>query len=69
MAIFLIISIIPTLAFAELIDSPRKQIQKEIAPTDVFCKYGFTLMIKGSGTAACVKPSTATKLENDGWES
>ncbi len=49
------------------IDSPRKQMAKGIAAEDVTCKTGFTLMIRISGDAACVTPSTAEKLQMAGW--
>ncbi len=34
---------------------------------DVVCKEGMALMKRSSGTAACVKSSTAMKLEKAGW--
>ncbi|MDH3676894.1 MAG: haloalkane dehalogenase [Nitrosopumilus sp.] len=53
--------------FGGNIDSPRKQMAMGTAAEDVLCKAGFDLMLRSSGTAACVKPSTAIKLENSGW--
>ena len=50
-----------------LINSPKKQMQNGAAAEDVVCKSGFTLMKKYAGTAACVTPSTAMKLEKAGW--
>ncbi len=50
-----------------LINSPKKQMQNGTAAEDVVCKSGFTLMKKYAGTAACVTPSTAMKLEKAGW--
>ncbi len=52
---------------SSLSDSPRKQMANGIAAEDVICKSGLTLMIRNSGSAACVKPSTAEKLANAGW--
>jgi hypothetical protein len=49
------------------ISSPRKQMQNGIAAQDVVCKSGLALMIRSSGDAACVTPSTAEKLANAGW--
>ena len=49
------------------IDSPKKQMQSGVDAENVVCKSGFTLMKKYSGTAACVAPSTAAKLESAGW--
>jgi len=47
--------------------SPKKQMKNGVAAEDVVCKSGFTLMIRISGDAACVTPTTAEKLTNAGW--
>ena len=65
--LILSIGIIPVISFAESIDSPRKQMDAGITAEDVVCKSGFTLMIRISGDAACVTPTTAEKLTNAGW--
>ncbi len=65
--LILSIGIIPVISFAENIDSPRKQMTNGITAEDVVCKSGFTLMIRISGDAACVTPTTAEKLTNAGW--
>ncbi len=52
---------------SSLSNSPRKQMQNGIAAKDVVCKSGLTLMIRSSGDAVCVKPSTAKKLIERGW--
>ena len=59
--LILSIGITPAISFGE-IDSPRKQMANGIAPEDVVCKSGLTLMIRTSGDAACVKPTSAEKL-------
>ena len=56
-----------SVVFGSSIDSPRKQMAMGIVAEDVVCKTGYDLMLRSSGTAACVKPSTAMKLENSGW--
>jgi len=56
-----------SMVFGASIDSPRKQMAIGIAAEDVVCKAGYDLMLRFSGTAACVKPSTAMKLENSDW--
>jgi haloalkane dehalogenase len=56
-----------SVVFGASIDSPRKQMAMGTAAEDVVCKAGYDLMLRSSGTAACVKPSTAMKLENSGW--
>jgi len=65
--LILSIGIIPAISFGEMIDSPRKQMKNGIASEDVVCKSGFTLMLRPSGSAVCVKPSTAEKLDLLGW--
>lgn len=65
--LILSIGITPAISFGEMIDSPRKQMKNGIAVEDVVCKSGFTLMLRTSGSAACVKPSTAEKLDLMGW--
>jgi hypothetical protein len=65
--LILSIGIIPVISFAESIDSPRKQMESGVIAEDVVCKSGFTLMIRISGDAACVTPTTAEKLTNSGW--
>jgi endonuclease YncB( thermonuclease family) len=52
---------------SSLSNSPRKQMQNGIAAKDVVCKSGLTLMIRSSGDAVCVKPSTAEKLTTAGF--
>lgn len=61
------IGITPTLSFSDSIDSPRKQVANGATPESVICKAEFTLMIRLTGDAACVKPSTAEKLSNANW--
>jgi len=65
--LILSLGIIPVISFAENIDSPRKQMESGITAGDVVCNSGFTLMIRISGDAACVTPTTAEKLTNAGW--
>jgi len=50
-----------------MIDSPRKQMEIGVAITDIECKTGLTLMEKYTGSAACVKSTTAEKLEKAKW--
>lgn len=65
--LILSIGVVPAISFAENMDSPRKQMANGIAAENVVCKSDFTLMIRSSGDAACVTPTTAEKLENAGW--
>lgn len=47
--------------------SPKKQMANGVSAEDVACKGGYTLMIRMGGNAACVTPSTASKLSTAGW--
>ena len=49
------------------VDPPLKQIAQGIAPEDITCNEGLTLLIKHNGSPACVKPDTAEILEERGW--
>lgn len=56
------------LVLGTTINSPKKQMVEGIAAEDVICNSGLTLMLKSSSEiAACVKPSTAMKLQDKGW--
>ncbi len=65
--LILSIGVVPAITFAENIDSPRKQMANGISAENVVCKSDFTLMIRSTGDAACVTPTTAEKLESAGW--
>ena len=47
--------------------APKKQMANGVSAEDVICKGGYTLMIRMGGDAACVTPSTASKLNSAGW--
>jgi len=65
--LILSIGIVPVISFAENMDSPRKQMANGVSVENVVCKLNFTLMIRISGDAACVTPTTAEKLVTAGW--
>jgi len=67
--VFLVISIgiSPILSYSATLDSPLKQMKNGSNSEDVICKSNFTLMIRNTGNAACVYPTTAEKLANAGW--
>lgn len=48
-------------------ESPRKQMKRGIAAEDVTCKAGLSLVIRNNGFPACVKSTTAEKLESKGF--
>jgi len=54
-------------SFGDL-ESPKKQIKFGVSPEKVTCDEGLVLMIRPSGMPACVKPTTAEKLEERGWK-
>lgn len=47
-------------------ESPKKQMQRGVALEDITCKAGLSLVIRSNGFAACVKSTTAEKLEKIG---
>ncbi len=65
--LILSIGLMPAMSFADPLKSPRQQMNDGVMAEDVICKGGFTLMIRMSGDAACVTPSTASKLSSAGW--
>ena len=54
------------LVFGKTIDSPKKQLERGVAPKDIICKSGRTLAIIFTNVPVCLKPSTALKLEKSG---
>lgn len=48
--------------------SPLQQVKSGVAPKDVQCKQGFTLIIKAEdGSPACVDPTVSQILLQRGW--
>ena len=48
--------------------SPLKQMQSGVSAKDVLCNEGLELIFKvNDGSAACVMPSTVSKLIERGW--
>ena len=66
---FVLIGTMMTSVYADhhMVMSPKKQMANGVSAEDVICKGGYTLMIRMSGDAACVTPSTASKLSAAGW--
>ena len=52
---------------SEKIDSPKKQMARGVEPSEILCKEGRVLIIKHNGSPACVKSSTAIKLEEQAY--
>ena len=47
--------------------SPKQQVANGVSAEEVQCNVGLQLMIKYSGEAACVKPSSASRLAAADW--
>lgn len=59
--------VVTSTVYADVI-SPKKQVQLKITSTKITCKQGLVKVIKATDDSpACVKPSTAEKLEKLGW--
>jgi len=48
------------------VESPKKQIKRGVPIEDITCKTGLSLVIRTNGFVACVKSTTADKLEKMG---
>ena len=66
---FVLIGTMMTSVYADhhMVMSPKKQMANGVSAEDVICKGGYTLMIRMNGDAACVTPSTASKLSTAAW--
>lgn len=62
-SIFLIVSIVPVFAY---IDSPKKQWMQGIPIEEIVCREGLDLIMRTNGMPACVKPTTAEKMQKIG---
>jgi len=47
--------------------APLKQIAQGVLPSEVICNEGLQLIMRNSGSSACVRMDTAIKLEERGW--
>ena len=71
--LFLIFSFFVGIGFSELsfgdndLESPRKQLEKEIDPKEVQCKPNYVLVILQSDKLACLSKTTFLKLEERGY--
>jgi len=62
------IGMAPVLSYGNIFGSPKAQMDNGVATGDVLCRYGLDLMLRPSGAAACVQPTTADKLIALDWE-
>ena len=61
------IGMIP-MSYGNIFGSPNKQMDDGVATEDILCRYGLDLMVRPSGTVACVQPSSSDKLTAKGWD-
>ena len=66
--IILSIGMAPAISFGNIFGTPKKQMDDGVPNEDVLCRVGFDLMLRPTGTVACVKPTSADKLTGMGWE-
>ncbi len=62
------IGMAPAMSFGNIFGSPKKQMDDGVPNEDVLCRVGFDLMLRPTGTVACVKPTSADTLTGMGWE-
>jgi len=62
------IGMAPAMSFGNIFGTPKKQMDDGVPNEDVLCRIGFDLMLRLSGTVACVKPTSADTLTDLGWE-
>ncbi len=61
------IGMTPVMSFGNIFGTPKKQMDSGVPNEDVLCRVGFDLMLRPSGTVACVKLTSADKLTGLGW--
>ena len=62
------IGMVPAISFGNIFGTPKAQMDNGVATGDVLCRYGLDLMLRPSGSVACVKPSSTGMLTGLGWE-
>jgi len=62
------IGMAPVMSFGNIFGTPKTQMDNGVTTDDVLCRYGLDLMLRPSGTVACVQPTSADKLIALGWE-
>jgi len=62
------IGMAPAMSFGSIFGTPKKQMDDGVPNEDVLCRIGFDLMLRPSGTVACVKPTSTDTLTDLGWE-
>ncbi|GFN40761.1 MAG: hypothetical protein YK1312THETA_70001, partial [Marine Group I thaumarchaeote] len=62
------IGMTPAMSFGSIFGTPKKQMDDGVPNEDVLCRIGFDLMLRPSGTVACIKPISTDTLTDLGWE-
>jgi len=74
MIIFVLIPLVlsigmaPTMSFGNIFGTPNKQLDDGVLNKDVLCRVGFDLVLRPSGSVACVNPTSSEKLTDLGWK-
>jgi len=58
----------PAMSFGNIFGTPNKQMDAGVLNEDVLCRVGFDLVLRPSGSVACVTPTSSDKLTGLGWE-
>jgi len=62
------IGMAPAMSYGNIFGTPKKQMDAGVPNEDVLCRVGFDLLLRPSGSVACVKPTSSEKLTGLGWE-
>ncbi|MCJ8306096.1 MAG: hypothetical protein MJK05_03540 [Nitrosopumilus sp.] len=62
------IGMAPAMSFGNIFGTPNKQMDDGVLNEDVLCRVGFDLVLRPSGSVACVTPTSSEKLTGLGWE-
>jgi hypothetical protein len=55
------------MSFGNIFGTPNKQMDAGVSNEDVLCRVGFDLVLRPSGSVACVTPTSSEKLTGLGW--
>jgi len=56
--LILSIGMAPVMSFGNIFGSPKKQMDNDVATEDVLCRYGLDLILRPSGSVACVQENS-----------
>jgi len=55
------IGLSPAMSFGNIFGTPNKQMDAGVPNEDVLCRVGFDLVLRPSGSVACVTPTSSEK--------